>query len=37
MSSSAALAIFAILAFLLSVAFILAAIHIGQKASAGQQ
>jgi hypothetical protein len=36
MSSSAALAIFAILAFLLSVAFIFAAIHIGQKAGAGR-
>jgi hypothetical protein len=36
MSSSAALAIFAILALLLAVAFIFAAIHIGRKASAGR-
>jgi hypothetical protein len=35
MSSSEALAIFAILGFLLSVAFIFAATHIAGKASAG--
>jgi hypothetical protein len=35
MSSSAALAIFSILAFVLSVAFIFAAIHISRKASTG--